>query len=218
MLENNRLNDLLNRFPEDVQIIFKEMIQAYQLGYVDYVYQTDKVDVQNRRIKNLIKSFRRMDYFYVMPLSQDLALEIATQWRYDVPYDFYNAAADPEDYAELVSAEARADRYFAVIRNGALMGYFCFEKTNEGLELGLGMKPSYTGQGNGRAFYKTIEDYLKENLSPKKIRLAVAAFNERAQALYRAVGYTEVNHYPQKTNGGVYDFIAMEKELKDEAG
>ncbi len=79
MLENNRLNDLLNRFPEDVQIIFKEMIQAYQLGYVDYVYQTDKVDVQNRRIKNLIKSFRRMDYFYVMPLSQDLALEIATQ-------------------------------------------------------------------------------------------------------------------------------------------
>ncbi|WP_330218255.1 GNAT family N-acetyltransferase [Streptococcus sp. X13SY08] len=91
---------------------------------------------------------------------------------------FYNAAADPEDYAELVSAEARADRYFAVIRNGALMGYFCFEKTNEGLELGLGMKPSYTGQGNGRAFYQTIEVYLKENLSPKKIRLAVAAFNE----------------------------------------
>ncbi|ABP90908.1 Acetyltransferase [Streptococcus suis 05ZYH33] len=40
MLENNRLNELILRFPEDVQLIFKDMIPSYQLGYVDYVYQT----------------------------------------------------------------------------------------------------------------------------------------------------------------------------------
>ncbi|MDQ8758669.1 hypothetical protein [Streptococcus ruminantium] len=96
MLENNRLNELILRFPEDVQLIFKNMISSYQLGYVDYVYQTDNNATQNRRIKNLIKNFRRMDYFYIMPLQQDLALEIANQWRYEAPYDVYNVSANPE--------------------------------------------------------------------------------------------------------------------------
>lgn len=63
MLENNRLNQLMLRFPEDVQLIFNEMIPSYQLGYADYVYQTDDVATQNRRIKNLAKNFRKMDYF-----------------------------------------------------------------------------------------------------------------------------------------------------------
>jgi ribosomal-protein-alanine N-acetyltransferase len=73
MLEHNRLNQLMLRFPEDVQLIFNEMIPSYQLGYADYVYQTDDVATQNRRIKNLAKNFRKMDYFYVMSLPQDLA-------------------------------------------------------------------------------------------------------------------------------------------------
>ena len=68
MLENNRLNQLMLRFPEDVQLIFNEMIPSYQLGYADYVYQTDDVATQNRRIKNLAKNLRKMDYFYVMSL------------------------------------------------------------------------------------------------------------------------------------------------------
>ncbi len=55
MLENNRLNELILRFPEDVQLIFKDMIPSYQLGYADYVYQTDNYATQNRRIKNLAK-------------------------------------------------------------------------------------------------------------------------------------------------------------------
>ena len=106
MLENNRVGDLLREFPEDVQFIFQEMIPVYQRGYADYVYKTDKADVQQRRIKNLAKSFRRMDYFYIMPLDQELAVAIAT-WQYEVPYDFYDARADEEDLAELLSQEAR---------------------------------------------------------------------------------------------------------------
>ncbi len=217
MLENNHLNELILRFPEDVQKIFLQMIQAYQNGYVDYVYQTDKVDVQNRRIKNLVKSFRNMDYFYVMPLTQDLALEIAHDWKYEPPYDFYDATADPKDYAELISPEQRGDRYFAVIRNGALMGYFCLELHGADLELGLGMKPSYTGQGNGRAFYQAIEDYLKEKQDVQRLILAVASFNKRAQALYQKVGFIKTETFLQETNGGEYEFIRMEKELSKDA-
>ena len=46
MLENNQFNDFLLRFPEDVQLILTDMIPRYQQGYLDYVHQTEKVDIQ----------------------------------------------------------------------------------------------------------------------------------------------------------------------------
>lgn len=159
-----------------------------------------------------------IESFSIKPLRQDLALEIADQWKYPAPYDFYDATADPEDYAELVSDEARGNRYFAVLKNASLMGYFCVFPTEIGLELGLGMKPSLIGQGNGRAFYQTIEAYLRDNYDEKIVELSVAAFNERAYHLYRQCGFEETERYLQATNGGHYPFIKMKKELKDEIG
>ncbi|MGQ7383612.1 GNAT family N-acetyltransferase [Streptococcus suis] len=205
MLENNRLNELLLRFPEDVQLIFKDMIPSYQLGYVDYVYQTDSYATQNRRIKNLAKNFRRMDYFYIMPLSQDLALEIANQWRYQAPLDVYTISANSETYAEMISSEARGDRFFAVIRNAALMGYFCIDQDGETVDIRLGMKPSLTGQGNGRAFYQAIEDYIVEHVQPASIKLTVVSSHQVAQKLFHALGFAEREKQA--------DNIKMEKKL-----
>lgn len=52
-----------------------------------------------------------MDYFYIMPLPQDLALDIANQWRYQPPLDTYTISANPDTYAEMISPEARGDRF-----------------------------------------------------------------------------------------------------------
>ncbi|MCP8379484.1 GNAT family N-acetyltransferase [Streptococcus suis] len=186
-------------------MIFKDMIPSYQLGYVDYVYQTDSYATQNRRIKNLAKNFRRMDYFYIMPLPQDLALEIANQWRYQPPLDAYTISANPETYAEMISPEARGDRFFAVIRNAALMGYFCIDQDSETVDIHLGMKPSLTGQGNGRAFYQTIEDYVVEHVQPASIKLTVASSHQVAQKLFPALGFTEIEKQAE--------YIKMEKKL-----
>lgn len=213
MLENNRLNQLMLRFPEDVQLIFNEMIPSYQLGYADYVYQTDDVATQNRRIKNLAKNFRKMDYFYIMPLPQDLALEIANQWRYQPPLEAYSISATPEAYAEMISPEARGDRFFSVIRNAALMGYFQVEQVGKELSLQLGMKPSLMGRGNGRAFYQTIEDYIVEHYHPEQLSLTVAICNQRAQALFRAVGFSVNGHSIQVCAGDQYECVRMEKKL-----
>ncbi|WP_238145013.1 GNAT family N-acetyltransferase [Streptococcus suis] len=186
-------------------MIFKDMIPSYQLGYVDYVYQTDSYATQNRRIKNLAKNFRKMDYFYIIPLPQDLALEIANQWRYQPPLDAYTISANPETYAEMISPEARGGRFFAVIRNAALMGYFCMDQDGETVDIRLGMKPSLTGQGNGRAFYQTIEDYVVEHVQPASIKLTVAAFHQAAQTLFRALGFTEREQQAE--------YIKMEKKV-----
>ena len=45
-------------------------------------------------------------------LTQQHALEIANDWHYDAPYDFYDMKNDLEDYEEMVSPEAR---YFSII-------------------------------------------------------------------------------------------------------
>lgn len=204
MLENNHLNELILRFPEDVQLIFKDMIPSYQLGYVDYVYQTDNYGTQNRRIKNLSKNFRKMDYFYITPLSQDLALEIANHWRYQAPLDVYTISVNSETYAEMISPEARGDRFFAVIRNAALMGYFCIDQDGETVDIRLGMKPSLMGQGNGRAFYQAIEDCV-EHVQPASIKLTVATFHRKAQTLFHAFGFTEREKQ--------VEYIKMEKKV-----
>lgn len=157
-----------------------------------------------------------MEDFSILPLSQEMALEIATEWKYPAPYDFYDATADPEDYAELVSEEARGDHFLAMMQKGVLVGYFCVFPTETGLELGLGIKPSLTGQGNGRAFYQVIEAYLGDNYDAKMVELSVAAFNERAIHLYKKCGFVETERYLQATNGGHYPFIKMKKELRNE--
>lgn len=158
MLANHRFNDFLLRFPEDVQLILKDMIPSYQQGYLDYVYQTEKADIQARRIKNLVKNFRKMDYTYVMPMPQDLALEIVSDWIY--PSQFNLNLADMTK--EILSADARENRYFVVIWNGALMGYFRILQTGDAVDLLLSLKPKYLGQGNGARFYQAVEDFLKK--------------------------------------------------------
>ncbi|WP_449453836.1 GNAT family N-acetyltransferase [Streptococcus suis] len=201
------------RFPEDVQLIFKEMIRSYQLGYVDYVYQADDVSTQNRRIKNLAKNFRKMDYFYIMPLSQDLAVGIANQWHYQAPYDVYNFRADSTRYSQLISPDEREGRFFAVIRNGALMGYFSIHTVGKVLTLDLGMKPTLTDQGKGKEFYQAIEGYLHEHYALVQLELVVASFNQRAQSIFRTAGYKEKNYVRQTMNGYQYECIRMEKKL-----
>ncbi|HEM3202699.1 TPA: GNAT family N-acetyltransferase [Streptococcus suis 8830] len=146
-----------------------------------------------------------MDYFYIMPLPQDLALEIANQWRYQAPLDAYTISADQKTYAEMISPEARGDRFFAVIRNATLMGYFCIDQDGETVDIRFGMKPSLTGQGNGRAFYQAIEDYLVEHVQPASIKLTVASSHQVAQKLFHALGFTEIEKQAE--------YIKMEKKL-----
>lgn len=72
----------LLRFLEDVSFILIDMTPRCQPGYLDYVHQTEKVDIQARQIKNLVKNFRKIDCTYIRPMPQDLALNIVQNWRF----------------------------------------------------------------------------------------------------------------------------------------
>ncbi|MGT2846437.1 GNAT family N-acetyltransferase [Streptococcus massiliensis] len=151
----------------------------------------------------------------IQPLSQRHALEIANDWHYEGIYAFYNMEADPEDYAELISEEARGNRYYQVLRDGSLYGFFYLEEVApESFELGLGLKPEHCGKGQGKAFLELILSYIKEHFSAKTVFLSVADFNQRAQALYLNSSFDIVDRYPQETNGDSYLFVKMKKEME----
>lgn len=107
------------------------MIPEYKEGYLNYVFQTDKEDIQKRRIKNLAKNFRRLEgnpYFYVMPMSQHSALDIIENWKFQKPFNLYNVADNLKLEEQIKNEDQREGKYFQVIRNGALFGWTSLEK------------------------------------------------------------------------------------------
>ena len=125
--------------------------------------------------------------------------------------------ADEDDLHEFLNPLERMDSYFAVTERHDLIGFYCFNETSAGIiDIGLGMKPEFTGKGQGSAFLKAGLGYAISHYQPEKITLAVAAFNERAITVYKKAGFQHDETFLQKTNGGHYKFVKMKLVLEKE--
>ena len=78
------------------------------------------------------------------------------------------------------------------------------------MDYGLGLRPDLTGKGSGSDFVRAGLDFAQSQFSPKTIQLHVAAFNKRAIKVYQRIGFREVEHYMNRTNGGEFEFVRME--------
>ncbi len=132
-------------------------------------------------------------------------------WRYEPPYDFYDAAADPDDLAELLDPERRRGVYFSVLdRKNNLIGFFQFEKTDGTVDIGL--RPSLTGKGLGADFAMSGLAFADERFSPERFTLSVATFDGRAIGAYEQAGFRRGEVCLPETNGGGSEFLRMERE------
>jgi [ribosomal protein S18]-alanine N-acetyltransferase len=148
-------------------------------------------------------------------MSQADAEEIA-RWRYEGAYAFYDADADADDLALLLSADVRENRYFsAITEDGSLVGFFEFKQDGTTIELGLGLRPDHTGRGSGLAFVETGMAFARERFRPQRFRLAVATFNERAIRVYERAGFMAVRTYDHATAGSVYRFLEMQRPVDE---
>ncbi len=146
-------------------------------------------------------------------LTQQQAETIAFTWHYEGVYAFYDIEADEDDLVEFLDAEQRGESVFAITSDSDLIGFVSVARTEaETVDIGLGMRPDLTGNGGGRAFLSSILDFIDATYAPRRITLAVAAFNERAIRLYEACGFKQTGSFQQPTNGSVYDFIRMEHQ------
>ena len=79
------------------------------------------------------------------------------------------------------------------------------------LEIGLGLRPDLCGKGVGKGFVDQITGFIDAHYQFDKLVMHVAAFNQRAVKVYRSCGFRDVKVIEQKSNGGVYEFLVMEK-------
>ncbi|MDU0348990.1 GNAT family protein [Actinomyces sp. MRS3W] len=166
--------------------------------------------MSTRQIVNQALEAHRFELAYYA-MTPEVALEIADEWKYAPPYDFYDMTADPEDYDEFVTPDRWPDVFLQVRLLGELFGYLTGDLHERGsvLEIGLGMHPDFVGRGLGLDFMKHNLAWVTDNLEVGSIRLSVASFNERAITVYRRSGFREVRHYQQRTNGSTFDFMEM---------
>ena len=133
----------------------------------------------------------------------DVLAEIE-RWRYEAPYDFYDGNAEPV---------VNPDRFFAARADaGRLAGFFYFELRGDVHEYGLGLRPDLTGQGLGLAFVRTGLEFGRERFRPARLVLAVAAFNERAIAVYERAGFEITGRHTRTfARFGDVPFVDMEE-------
>jgi RimJ/RimL family protein N-acetyltransferase len=133
-------------------------------------------------------------------------------WHYEAPWDFYDLASDPADAAEMRDP-ARMAHYRAVLGDdGRLDAFWYFDRRDEVVEVGIGLRPDLTGRGRGEPFLRAQLDYASEQWRPLRFCLHVAAWNERAIRLYRRLGFEEVARETRRFElVGEHEFIRMER-------
>ncbi|MCY0906192.1 GNAT family N-acetyltransferase [Arthrobacter sp. H14-L1] len=147
----------------------------------------------------------------------DIAREIADEWKYSPPYDFYNADADPGDYREFIDPTFWPEYFYGAYVRGELIGFFQVDVRGTFCEISLGMRPDLTGNGLGRAFVDACIGQTVADLgSERTLSLSVASFNKRAIRVYEAAGFVKKRSFIQATNGGSYPFVEMNTETHEE--
>lgn len=153
------------------------------------------------------------------PMTKHMA-ETINSWEYPAPYDIYNFDSSDESIEELMNGE-----YYGVYdQQNQLAGFFCcghsarvpggysagiYEEENR-LDIGLGLKPSLTGNGQGSLFVAEGLQFMKEHYKQDKFRLVVATFNTRAINVYKKNGFVERDTILSKVHGIDVQFLCME--------
>ena len=135
------------------------------------------------------------------PATEGDVLEFVA-WRYEPPYDVYTMAMDPGEAVEYFLGD---DIHCHTLVDGAeVVGFCTFGRdaqvpggnyTVDALDVGLGVKPSRTGSGDGHRFVGAVVDHAVANFQPRRLRVTIAAGNGRALRVWSNAGFTEVSRF-----------------------
>lgn len=157
-------------------------------------------------------------YLSYRPMELADARDIMT-WKYEDKYSLYSFSNTDEELHELMNGE-----YFSAVDDKEqLIGYICYGESarvpggfgiglyNESdfIDIGLGLKPSWTGRKLGPIFLEKSLEFLKNEFGISKFRLVVAEFNERAIKAYERVGFKRQKEFYSKINANNMLFISM---------
>lgn len=143
----------------------------------------------------------------IQPIRREDAREIAT-WKYEPPYSLYNLSE--ADVAIMLDPQYR---YYAVyLGDDGLIGFCCFgeeamvnggkyeEREPSVLDVGVGMHPRMVGQGLGRKFVAAILQFAMDQYHPERLRVTIAAFNQRSKKTFQALGFSETSQFTRASD------------------
>ncbi|GHO44627.1 GNAT family N-acetyltransferase [Ktedonospora formicarum] len=169
--------------------------------------------------------------FSFMPLSREGVLALF-EWRYPEPYQVYNLGGEYMEEALAELTDQRSPYYAAYDEQGLLAGFInvgtsalvwdageprVFIDGEHGTTaLGLGLRPDLTGHGLGLSFVESALTFLRDQFSPRQIRLFVLAWNKRALRVYEQAGFQQIRAFTQVNRFGTSDFIEMCLNIEQE--
>ncbi|MGJ3238973.1 MAG: GNAT family N-acetyltransferase [Anaerolineae bacterium] len=144
----------------------------------------------------------------IKPLSITDAKQIL-QWRYDGDYRMYNLETDDLD-AEAKCLTDPNNHFYGVYVGSELIGHAVFytearvpggSYDADALDIGVGMRPDWTGQGHGAKVIAQILTFAKERYQPKAFRATIARWNHRAQKATQKNGFKIVSSFKATHTG-----------------
>lgn len=154
----------------------------------------------------------------------ELAIRVATEadirdfaaWRHQAPYDVYNIT-DPVEKAVEYFLRPSTNCH-VILLDGELAGFFTFgsdaqvpggDYSTPARDIGLGLKPSFTGRGLGRSFVDAVVGVARE--SHDGLRVTIATANRRAVRVWSAAGFVETQRFASpETVLGSNEFVVLE--------
>ena len=113
-------------------------------------------------------------------------------------YNFYEES--PEEILNWYSWKTARGKYFTVFLKGDPIGYISFKNIRRltgSSVLGLVFNPDLVGKAYGEETLVTMLDNYFNKWRFKKIYLRVAAYNKRALALYKKLGFSKYASFMQ---------------------
>lgn len=142
-----------------------------------------------------------MSELTIRPLTEADIRDLAA-WRYPPPYDGYSIR-QPVDEAVAYFLLPETQGH-AIDRDGVLAGFCTFgadarvpggDYSGPGLDIGMGIRPSMTGRGLGAGFVEAVTAFARRQLGAGRLRVSIAAENERAMRVWSRAGFTETQRF-----------------------
>jgi [ribosomal protein S18]-alanine N-acetyltransferase len=158
--------------------------------------------------------------FKLQALSQARAQEIV-RWRYQNPYDFYDIPPERAEQAVKDLLEPNNHCFEILDATGMFLGYCSFgpdgqvpggDYNEPALDLGMGIDPARTGQGNGRAITKAVLGFAEVRFAQARFRVTIAAFNQRAIRVWQALGFEPVGTFSSERLDA--EFVVLQSEAQ----
>ncbi|MBE2220005.1 MAG: GNAT family N-acetyltransferase [Anaerolineae bacterium] len=139
----------------------------------------------------------------IQPLTEPQIREFIG-WNYDDPYAIY-AMNDENEAAQVAFFSNPVNGYFAIVaETGSLLGFCNFgadaqvpggDYSKEAIDVGIGMRPDLTGQGQGADYAQVVFDFARHHYANQPLRATIAEFNKRAQRVCEKHGFEVVDRF-----------------------